>query len=239
MRPSTFLVVSSVALSSVFLVPMWYAALANAADQPNLASTPPATPTATSPTPAMPPSSVKATLDESSEDDFPASSRLVRDLVAAHPSEDLVICVAGCKPGIDRVIYAQPADPLAKRTNVAAQQHSEPSSPPSEQVGEQKDNAAASDTPSVSAEPAPDAPVANNDAPAGSSGSESRMEPTGANVEPSTSEGDSSSDVAPSQPPSDNSDSTEAPPQPDSESQSETETPDAPKDEAPPSEPSE
>ena len=54
-------------------------------------------------------------LDGTGEEDIPASSRLVRDLVAAHPQEDLVICIAGCRPGYDRVIYAQPADPLAKK----------------------------------------------------------------------------------------------------------------------------
>jgi len=35
---------------------------------------------------------------------------LVRQLIAARPNEDLVICVAGCFSGRDRVVYAQPAD---------------------------------------------------------------------------------------------------------------------------------
>jgi hypothetical protein len=35
---------------------------------------------------------------------------LVRRLLAARPGEDLVICVAGCFSGRDRVVYAQPSD---------------------------------------------------------------------------------------------------------------------------------
>jgi hypothetical protein len=37
-------------------------------------------------------------------------SGLVRRLMAARPNEDLVICVAGCFSGRDRVVYAQPTD---------------------------------------------------------------------------------------------------------------------------------
>ena len=49
-------------------------------------------------------------VDDSSTPDYPASSRLVRDIVATRPNEDLIICIAGCRPGQDRVIYAQPVD---------------------------------------------------------------------------------------------------------------------------------
>ena len=35
-------------------------------------------------------------------------NRLVRELLAARPGEDLVICVAGCYSNRDRVVYAQP-----------------------------------------------------------------------------------------------------------------------------------
>jgi hypothetical protein len=35
---------------------------------------------------------------------------LVRRLMAERPNEDLVICIAGCFSGRDRVVYAQPAD---------------------------------------------------------------------------------------------------------------------------------
>lgn len=43
------------------------------------------------------------------------NNRLVRKLIAARPNEDLIICVAGCFSGRDRVVYAQPIEkPLAK-----------------------------------------------------------------------------------------------------------------------------
>ena len=48
---------------------------------------------------------------------------LVRQLLAARPKEDIVICVAGCFSGRDRVVYAQPAEKLA-RVPVAASQSS-------------------------------------------------------------------------------------------------------------------
>lgn len=48
--------------------------------------------------------------DDGGPQDFPASSRIVRDVVALRPNEDLIICIAGCLPGRDRVIYAQPLD---------------------------------------------------------------------------------------------------------------------------------
>lgn len=50
------------------------------------------------------------------------NSPLVRQLVAARPSEDLVICIAGCFSGRDRVVYAQPVDreAHAKPKTVAA-----------------------------------------------------------------------------------------------------------------------
>lgn len=48
---------------------------------------------------------------------------LVRRLLAARPNEDLVICVAGCFSGRDRVVYAQPAEKLA-RVSAAAPQSS-------------------------------------------------------------------------------------------------------------------
>jgi hypothetical protein len=48
---------------------------------------------------------------------------LVRQLLAARSKEDIVICVAGCFSGRDRVVYAQPAERLA-RVPVAAPQSS-------------------------------------------------------------------------------------------------------------------
>jgi hypothetical protein len=41
-------------------------------------------------------------------------SPLIRQLMAARPNEDLVICVAGCFSGRDRVVYAQPTDREAR-----------------------------------------------------------------------------------------------------------------------------
>jgi len=46
----------------------------------------------------------------SSRDVAGAENSLVRQLMAARPNEDLVICIAGCVSGRDRVVYAQPAD---------------------------------------------------------------------------------------------------------------------------------
>lgn len=52
-----------------------------------------------------------APVDELNSGDIAgAESSLVRHLMAARPNEDLVICVAGCFSGRDRVVYAQPAD---------------------------------------------------------------------------------------------------------------------------------
>lgn len=50
-----------------------------------------------------------------------ADSRLVRQLMAARPNEDLVICVAGCFSGRDRVVYAQPIDKTATAPRKPAQ----------------------------------------------------------------------------------------------------------------------
>lgn len=36
-------------------------------------------------------------------------SPLVKQILASRPDEDLVICIAGCYSGRDRVVYAQPA----------------------------------------------------------------------------------------------------------------------------------
>lgn len=42
-----------------------------------------------------------------------SGNRVVRQLLAARPGEDLIICMAGCFSDRDRVIYAQPANPKA------------------------------------------------------------------------------------------------------------------------------
>lgn len=159
MRRSTLLLWSSIALCSASLAPIWYAAGAIAAG----------TDLSTGP-------------EDGAVDDFPASSRLVRDLISARPNEDLVICVAGCRPGADRVIFAQPADPMARRTNVAAQPDAAPAA--SEPVADNKDDAPtpapAEATTSQSSEPA-----ADSAAEAKPVEQETHMEPTAAEPEPS------------------------------------------------------
>lgn len=43
------------------------------------------------------------------------ATRIVRELTALRPKEDLVICIAGCVEKQDRVVFAQPAEmPLKK-----------------------------------------------------------------------------------------------------------------------------
>ncbi len=36
--------------------------------------------------------------------------RIVRELMSLRPKEDLIVCIAGCSPGRDRVIYSQPVE---------------------------------------------------------------------------------------------------------------------------------
>jgi len=43
-------------------------------------------------------------------------SPLVKKILASRPDEDLVICIAGCYAGQDRVVYAQPAVKLPRAT---------------------------------------------------------------------------------------------------------------------------
>lgn len=60
-------------------------------------------------------------------EDVPSSSRLVRDLISQHPAEDVIICLAGCRTSKSRVVYAQPADPVAaKAATKVSEQESEP-----------------------------------------------------------------------------------------------------------------
>lgn len=62
-----------------------------------------------------------------SRDKIGANNRLVRQLMAARPNEDLVICVAGCFSDRDRVVYAQPIDRKIKLKPTA---FADPSSDP-------------------------------------------------------------------------------------------------------------
>lgn len=179
MRRSTLLLWSSIALCSASLAPIWYAAGAIAAGTPK---SEPKAAAASAP-------DLHTVPEDGAEDDFPASSRLVRDLISARPNEDLVICVAGCRPGADRVIFAQPADPMARRTNVAAQPHAAPAA--SEPVADNNDNAPtpapAEATTSQSSEPA-----ADSAAEAKPVEQETHMEPTAAEPEPSQHNADES-----------------------------------------------
>lgn len=186
MRRYTLLVWGSLALSATSLVPVWYSSQASAAGSPAAAE--PVKSALQSPVPE----------DGSGADDLPASSRLVRDVLAAHPNEDLVICIAGCRPGFDRVIYAQPADPRPTKpanvaatppaaTPVATQTPAQPSQPSTDKAAEAKpaegaepSTVPAGDAPAAAAEPAPEAP------------GESHMEPTAAQPE-GQSDGDTQS----------------------------------------------
>ncbi|HMN37424.1 MAG TPA: hypothetical protein PKD49_06895 [Hyphomicrobium sp.] len=144
--------------------------------------------------------------EDGSADDFPASSRLVRDLVAAHPNEDLVICVAGCNPVRDRVIYSQPADPLAAKTHVAKTESGQVAPAALEPVGDSDSKAAppaAADAKApAAAEPSDERAPPSDSATAKPAESESHMEPTAAEPEASSESADepaseSGSDEAP------------------------------------------
>jgi hypothetical protein len=192
MRRYTLLVWGSIALSALSLVPVLLGQ-ATAADKPASA---PAEAKQTKATPATVPE------DGSGADDFPASSRLVRDILQTRASEDLIICVAGCRPGNDRVVYSQPSDPKAvpapavaatqpapeQPQPVAAEQPSETPSPEAtaepantEKVESQPEGAAPSSetagTPSPESAGDPD-PAAAQAGPDGTG--EGRMEPTAA-----------------------------------------------------------
>lgn len=53
-------------------------------------------------------------------------NKQIRDLVAARPGEDLVICVAGCFSGRDRVVYAQPVEAKPAAPKVSAAKPADP-----------------------------------------------------------------------------------------------------------------
>lgn len=43
-------------------------------------------------------------------DDDSMLPRWLRDLKAKYPTEDLIVCMAGCSPHRDRIIYSRPAE---------------------------------------------------------------------------------------------------------------------------------
>ena len=195
MRRYTLLIWGALALSASSLLPVWLGQ-ATAADKPA------ASPQGAAVKPGLP-----ATIPEdgSGADDFPASSRLVRDILKTRPSEDLIICIAGCRPGNDRVVYAQPAEPKTAPAVAAAPAASTepaqaeqpvaaktPAEQPSEPSAEGKaenaeaapeqaapsDAAAKANEPEPASEPEPAAAEAKPE-----SGEEGRMEPTAAEPE--------------------------------------------------------
>lgn len=139
MRGYKLLVWGSIVVSASPLVPVWYSVVASAADRPAAAA---------AAAPGTKPVSLNTVPEDGAgNDDIPASSRLVRDILVQRSNEDLIICIAGCRPGADRVVYSQPADPVpAKVTPVAETQ---PAQMPPPAVEAAKD-AAKADPPAAS-----------------------------------------------------------------------------------------
>ncbi len=160
------------ALAAVLSFPAPKAVLADEAAAPTAETSPPADAAAPEPQLATGGEKVLHTvpLDGGGDDLFPASSRLVRDLVKVRPKEDLIICIAGCNLGADRVVYSQPIDPLRKPAVAAVSNaQGQPMPPPSEMANPE---AATTLTPKpTSALEKPSAAKASKDAKA-------HMEPT-------------------------------------------------------------
>lgn len=150
MRGYKLLVWGSIVASASSLIPVCYSVVASAADRP---------PAAAGSKPAL---LYTVPQDGAGNDDIPSSSRLVRDILAQRSNEDVIICIAGCRPGADRVIYSQPIDPVpAKAAPVAEAQPAA--------------------TPAPAAEPAKDAAKADTPAAAdAAAGGAGHMEPTAA-----------------------------------------------------------
>jgi len=172
MRTPTVLLWSVSALSIAAMMAASQFVPARAAD-----SAAPATGTNWANTPAGGPVKIKRSVPEDGMgvQDIPASSRLVRDILAARPHEDLVICIAGCNEGIDRVIYAQPADLEAKKPPVAEQTPGDTNVP----TAEAKPETPAPAGPAQAAAPAA-APDQDASSTPPAAGGEAKMEPTAA-----------------------------------------------------------
>lgn len=67
--------------------------------------------------------------EDGSLDDIPVAPRVVRELTSLRPKEDLIICIAGCPPGRDRVIYAQPMEESVNGKSVTNLVPSKPDKP--------------------------------------------------------------------------------------------------------------
>lgn len=134
MRGYKLLVWGSIVASASSLIPVCWSVVASAADGPAAAAG------------SKPSLLYTVPQDGAGNEDIPASSRLVRDILAQRSNEDVIICIAGCRPGADRVIYSQPADPVpAKAAPVAEAQPAATPAP----AGEPAKDAAKTDTPAA------------------------------------------------------------------------------------------
>ena len=83
-----------------------------------------------------------------------ATTKAVRDMLMARSKEDLVICIAGCNPWFEHVVYAQPSELPPPPPAPAAKPMAETGAP----AAEQKDQAGEQSKPQADAAPA-DAPL--------------------------------------------------------------------------------
>lgn len=70
------------------------------------------------------------------------ATNFVRELLAKRPNEDLVICVAGCVPKQDRVVYAQPAEPTSRPSVAVSDAAPQPPAAPQADAGAAAENGA-------------------------------------------------------------------------------------------------
>ena len=98
---------SLIAVAAALLAAVTHSASAQSADAPPKASA----------TAEAPKKSLHTVPEDGmvTPDPMAATTKAVRDLLMSRSKEDLVICVAGCSPSLDRVVYAQPSElpPLA------------------------------------------------------------------------------------------------------------------------------
>lgn len=182
MRRYTLLVWGSVVLSASALLSSWHSGLASAADG--------AAPVASAQQPGGKTSLYTVPEDGAPADDVPAGSRIVRSLLASHPGQDLTICIAGCRPDMDPIVYAQPTSVVPKPPVAAA-----PAPAPQTPIAE----APAGEAISQSSET-----PAQDTAPSGAQSETSgRMEPTAAQPEPQIEHGPAAAQDAPSEPSAD------------------------------------
>lgn len=98
---------------------------------------------------------------------------LVRQMMAARPNEDLVICVAGCFSDRDRVVYAQPMDRAGGATKPATFSGRSSSNDPVKPVEKKAAHAEAASDTGASVSHNPHSPTILNGASDGTGGSAS------------------------------------------------------------------